>query len=388
MRLSALALIFFNPALVCNALAQSPGPFVPGQPLTAASLNAALAAKYDYGLAPAYSTMCNWQGVMAGMVPCPAVTLTAPLTMTPGTATVSPVLDAHLYSVWDTNLGSTITIGANAGKPQDTVATHTYNDTAIGSNALGGSGPGITSAAVQNIAVGALALANLTSGFSNTAVGFGALFNALTSSNSTCVGRNACQGTGANNTAVGAAALGANGTGSGNSVLGQAAGAQETNGSNNSYFGFSAGQFITTGQNNIIIGANSTGGIAGCPGTPANCATGNSNVIIGGAVANLAGAIANTIQIGDGAGNVRWDYGLTTAGRTTFAGGPIAIAYSIPTVIYSAAGTALPACAAATNGATAIVSDATAATYAGAYASGGTQMRRVLCVSGAGWITD
>lgn len=56
--------------------------------------------------------------------------------------------------------------------------------------------------------------------------------------------------------------------------------------------------------------------------------------------------------------------------------------------VYSAAGTPLPSCAAGTNGASAVVSDATSATYAGAYTSGGAQQRRVLCVSGTGWTTQ
>lgn len=59
-----------------------------------------------------------------------------------------------------------------------------------------------------------------------------------------------------------------------------------------------------------------------------------------------------------------------------------------PTTIYSAAGTPLPACAAGTDGNSAVVSDATSATYAGTYTSGGAQKRRVLCVNGTGWITN
>lgn len=55
---------------------------------------------------------------------------------------------------------------------------------------------------------------------------------------------------------------------------------------------------------------------------------------------------------------------------------------------YSAAGTALPACAAATNGVQLYVSDATAPTYHGAYTSGGAILAGVLCISGTGWVTD
>lgn len=56
--------------------------------------------------------------------------------------------------------------------------------------------------------------------------------------------------------------------------------------------------------------------------------------------------------------------------------------------IYSAAGTPLPTCNSGIDGASAVVSDATGATYAGTYSSGGAQKRRVLCVNGTGWITN
>lgn len=55
---------------------------------------------------------------------------------------------------------------------------------------------------------------------------------------------------------------------------------------------------------------------------------------------------------------------------------------------YSAAGTALPTCNSTTDAMTAVVSDATGATFRGAYTSGGAQTARVLCVNGTGWITD
>lgn len=59
-----------------------------------------------------------------------------------------------------------------------------------------------------------------------------------------------------------------------------------------------------------------------------------------------------------------------------------------PSVLFSAAGTALPACAAGTNGYTAIVSDNTAPTYRSAYVSGGAIVTRMICVSGTGWLSD
>lgn len=59
-----------------------------------------------------------------------------------------------------------------------------------------------------------------------------------------------------------------------------------------------------------------------------------------------------------------------------------------PAVIYSAAGTPLPAASDALKGASAIVSDATLPTYGGAYISGGAVIARVLCTGlSGGWVT-
>jgi hypothetical protein len=55
--------------------------------------------------------------------------------------------------------------------------------------------------------------------------------------------------------------------------------------------------------------------------------------------------------------------------------------------LYSAAGVALPACAAGIKGAQAVVSDATAPTYNANYASGGAVVAHVVC-NGANWVTQ
>jgi hypothetical protein len=59
-----------------------------------------------------------------------------------------------------------------------------------------------------------------------------------------------------------------------------------------------------------------------------------------------------------------------------------------PKTLYSAAGTAVPACAAGTNGWRVIASDITTATYRAPYASGGTIVGQLLCVSGTGWLVN
>lgn len=57
-----------------------------------------------------------------------------------------------------------------------------------------------------------------------------------------------------------------------------------------------------------------------------------------------------------------------------------------PAVLYSAAGTPLPAATAGLKGARAVVSDATTPTYLGAYVSGGAVVAQVIC-TGSGWVT-
>lgn len=59
--------------------------------------------------------------------------------------------------------------------------------------------------------------------------------------------------------------------------------------------------------------------------------------------------------------------------------GTLALPIFTPTVLYSAAGTALPSCASGIKGALAVVSDATSPTYMGAYASGGGITTEVIC---------
>jgi hypothetical protein len=59
----------------------------------------------------------------------------------------------------------------------------------------------------------------------------------------------------------------------------------------------------------------------------------------------------------------------------------------VPTTIYSAAGTPLPAATTALKGAKAVVSDATTPTYMAAYVSGGAVVVEVFC-NGVAWVTN
>jgi hypothetical protein len=77
---------------------------------------------------------------------------------------------------------------------------------------------------------------------------------------------------------------------------------------------------------------------------------------------------------------------IKTPGFTVDPSGNMAGPKVQTTTIYSAAGTPLPTCNGAAEGTRASVSDATAPTFLGAYASGGTVHAPVYC-NGSGWVT-
>ena len=74
-------------------------------------------------------------------------------------------------------------------------------------------------------------------------------------------------------------------------------------------------------------------------------------------------------------------WGIYQAGATdtNYFAAPLTSPGIIPNTIYSAAGTALPACAAGIKGERAVVSDATSPAYMGAYTSGGGITAEVIC---------
>jgi hypothetical protein len=79
-----------------------------------------------------------------------------------------------------------------------------------------------------------------------------------------------------------------------------------------------------------------------------------------------------------------WSLGNGTSGDYS---GSLKLAIVQPGKLYSAAGTALPTCNAALEGARATVSDATSPTYLGTYASGGAVVSGAFC-NGSTWVTD
>jgi hypothetical protein len=161
---------------------------------------------------------------------------------------------------------------------------------------LGNSAGNFTLTGTNNVCGGYHCLIALTTGGGNAGVGSGAL-DAVTTSSS--------------NAALGFSALGALTTGVGGNVgAGASAGAGLTTGTQNTLVGNNSGAGLTTSTSNICIGYNSCGGII----------TGSNNVVIG-SIGSLGAALANAIIFGDGGGNVRADYGNTTAARWTFSAG-------------------------------------------------------------------
>jgi hypothetical protein len=225
------------------------------------------------------------------------------------------------------------------------------NNTAFGSNALGGAivtgteNTAIGRAALlvhttgnNNTAVGSLALLANTTGGNNIAVGVEALATNTTASGSTAVGYRALylNTTGTNNIAMGQQALQANTTASNNTAVGYQAGYDTTTGVQNVAFGSQALYSVTTGNNNTAVGTKAgfttTGGAnvfmgiqsgyslttgSGNTFVGSNSAsgvgyfmtTGSKNTILGGYNGNQGGldirTASNYIVLSDGDGNPR-----------------------------------------------------------------------------------
>jgi len=152
---------------------------------------------------------------------------------------------------------------------------------------------------VQNIAIGATAMQNTTTGLNNTAVGGASLISNTTGNQNTAIGRQALylNTTASNNVAVGYQALYANTTGQQNTAVGHNAGLTQTSATHNTLIGKDAGQLTTTGGYNTFVG-NDSG---------ATVTTGTKNTILGrynGNQGNLDIRTSNNnIVLSDGDGN-------------------------------------------------------------------------------------
>jgi hypothetical protein len=180
--------------------------------------------------------------------------------------------------------GSLVAVGSDAGKALTTGA----DSVAVGANALQ-----FATTGTSNVGLGQAALYQTTTGGFNSALGTGALQNNTIASYNTAVGYQA--GYTANRTAD------ANGY---NALFGYQAGYAITTGNSNCIIGSGAGALLTTGIQNTFVGANT--GVGSCGGS---MTTGSRNTIIGGYNGNQGGldirTASNHIVLSDGDGNPR-----------------------------------------------------------------------------------
>lgn len=210
----------------------------------------------------------------------------------------------------DNTAGNTVAVGPSACAGQ-TGAAAAYRNTCLGAQSMG-NGNTMTTAAVQDTAIGWRAMAATTSGSNNTALGYLSAGGLTTGTNNMAVGSNTDQSnqSGTNNTAVGAfASVGvASNSHSNDTAMGANALFAVTTGGTNSAFGSSAGSKITTGSGNLIEGFNvasttlQTGSnniLFGVDATTDAAAAGTSNTVLikgtGTAVVSATGTNSSTI---------------------------------------------------------------------------------------------
>jgi hypothetical protein len=207
-------------------------------------------------------------------------------------------------------------------------------------------------------AIGYLAGYSNVSGNSWTAIGSYAAHSNSSCSYFTAVGSYAAysSSSGCNWTAIGSGTGFSNSSGSNWTAIGNAAGSYLTTGSNWSAIGFAAGEFIADGTTHNI--------------------TSSDSFYLGANTRPLADGDTYENVIGDssiGHGSNTSTIGTSTQTGFYYAG------VTVHTVLYSAAGTALPTCNASLKGAETVVSDATTPTFLGTYASGGGITAAVIC---------
>ena len=222
--------------------------------------------------------------------------------------------------------GTDLTVyGLTVGRGAGAVATNT----AVGASALAAITTGARNTAIGynslltnstgglNTAVGEGSLKNNTAG-NNTAVGVNSLLSNTSGSENTAIGRSSASvnTTGASLVAVGYGSLDSNTTGSNNVAVGLSALAANTTASNNTAVGYQAGYSNTTGTFNTFLGQQSGRGVTtGTRNTLVGdycgelITTGERNTVLGRYNGNQGGldirTASNYIVLSDGDGNVR-----------------------------------------------------------------------------------
>jgi hypothetical protein len=227
--------------------------------------------------------------------------------------------------------GTDLTVyGLTVGRGAGAVSTNT----AVGASALAAITTGARNTAIGynslltnstgglNTAVGEGSLKNNTAG-NNTAVGVNSLLSNTSGSENTAIGRSSASvnTTGASLVAVGYGSLDSNTTGSNNVAVGLSALAANTTASNNTAVGYQAGNANTTGTYLTAVGnqaaySNTTGNANSAFGLSAlaNNTTGASNTALGMQALNANTTSSNNTSVGYQAG-----YSQTTGtGNTSF----------------------------------------------------------------------
>lgn len=168
------------------------------------------------------------------------------------------------YPTSDTTAGGSIAIGLSALSTQP--ASAAYSNTAIGYQAMGVAT--LTTAAINNTAIGSIALDQLTSGAQNVAIGHKAGHGITSGSSTVSIGyfaNGSGTSTGVNNIAIGVNSLNSSSitSAASNVAIGSNVGTAIVSGSSNVLLGASAGQTITTGSSNTLIGAAAAVSAAG-----------------------------------------------------------------------------------------------------------------------------
>jgi hypothetical protein len=232
----------------------------------------------------------------------------------------------------NTSGGSNVAVGISAlaanvngtsnvaiGQGTLTAATYSTGNVNVGANSMQnfiGNGTSGGAATDGNIGIGLYSMQFVTYVANNVSIGYNAMNTDTSGGDSVAIGAYALYHmniTGSSNqpaynTAVGyQAGYGAT-TGLYNAYIGyQAGGAATQSGGYNTLVGSQSGSGLTSGTNNTLLGYNSGSSIT----------TGSNNSMVGSCAGSAADA--NTIQLCDGAGNLRLDYAHSTASIWTAA---------------------------------------------------------------------
>lgn len=174
-----------------------------------------------------------------------------------------------------------------------TISTLSLTDASFNTFLGKSSGNLAAAGATNNVAVGYLSLAAITSGDNNVAIGAEALQASTTGSSNIAIGDNTLMSfTGSQTVGIGTQTLASLTSGQNNTAVGDTSGDAVTIGGNNTYLGKDSGGANVSSDNNTAIGYEALA---------AN--TGGSNTVVGALAGLGAGAAQNNTLVGFQAGN-------------------------------------------------------------------------------------